>query len=265
MAMTISPFALVGGVGMIAVALGFAGYAVANRLGMKYLGLGALAWVITVAVKFTIAVPTNGWMQNRTRAFGEPWGSLVMALYGGLLTGVTEVGLTWCFLRYTRFGRAAWPRVVAFGIGFGAIEALLLGVGSLVAAIVAMKMPERLPREVLEQLAHADNLWIQLAPICERFFACLGHVGTNVMIFYAVVRQSPRWFWLAFVFKTAIDAIATAYVVSGVTKTLAQIWGMEAIAAAWGIVGLLLTIWIGRRYSQVEVAQLPIDNGIVPS
>jgi uncharacterized membrane protein YhfC len=199
--MAVSSIALVGGIGMIAVALGFFGYALTRRLGAGYLGLGALAWFVTVAVKFAIAIPANGWLFKKTHLLADPWGNAVFDTYVGLLTGITEVGLVWIVLRYTQFGRARWPRVLAFGIGFGAIEALLLGVASLAAAIVAIKMPEKLPKEVLDQLLQSDHLWVQLAPISERIFACLGHLGTNVMIFYAVSRRAPRWFWFAFLYR----------------------------------------------------------------
>ena len=246
--MTISPVALVGGIGMIAVAVAFVVYALVRRLGVGFLALGAVAWVVTVGVKVILALIANAWVRKQTLLLGEPTGTAIFSIYLGLLTGVTEVALVWVFLRFTRFGRARWPGVLAFGIGFGEIEAVLLGLSSLVLAVVAMTIPERLPKEVLAPLEHANTLWIQLAPISERIFACLGHVGTNVLLFYSVARREARWFWLAFVYKTAIDAVAGFAVVKGLTTTPVQIWTIEAIAAVWGIAGLLITLWISRRY-----------------
>jgi uncharacterized membrane protein YhfC len=246
--MTTSPVLLVGGIGMTAVAVAFVVYAFVRKLGVGYLALGAAAWVVTVAVKIVLALIANAWVRKQTLLLGEPTGTAIFSIYLGLLTGVTEVALVWVFLRFTRFGRVRWPRVLAFGIGFGAIEALLLGLSSLVLAVVALTMPERLPKEVLGPLERANNLWMQLAPISERIFACLGHIGTNVLLFYAVARREPRWFWLAFVYKSAIDAVAGFAVVKGLTTTPVQIWTIEAIAAVWGIAGLLITLWISRRY-----------------
>jgi uncharacterized membrane protein YhfC len=246
--MTISPVVLVGGIGMIAVAVAFVVYALVRRLGVGFLALGALAWVVTVGVKVVLSLLANAWVREKTLLLGEPTGTAIFSIYLGLLTGVTEVALVWVFLRFTRFGRARWPRVLAFGIGFGAIEALLLGLSALVLAVVALKIPERLPKEALAPLERADSLWMQLAPISERIFACLGHIGTNVMLFYCVARQKPRWFWLAFVYKSAIDAVAGFAVVKGLTTTPVQIWTLEAIAAVWGTAGLLITVWISRRY-----------------
>jgi len=263
--MAVSSVSLVGGIGMIAVALGYFGYALARRLGAGYLGLGALAWFVTVAAKFAIAIPANGWVLQKTHLLADPWGNAVFVTYVGLLTGITEVGLVWIFLRYTQFGRAHWPRVLAFGIGFGAIEALLLGVASLAAAIVAIMMPEKLPKQALDSLLQGDHLSIQLAPISERIFACLGHLATNVMIFYAVSRRAPRWFWLAFLYKTAIDAAAAVYLGSKSAEiSPARIWTMEALTALWGIAGLLVTLWIARRYDQHEQAQVPDDPHVEP-
>jgi uncharacterized membrane protein YhfC len=206
--MTVSPIALVGGIGMIVVALAFFGYAFVRRLGAAYVGLGALAWFVTVAVKVAIALPANPWIHQKTQLLRSPWGDTVFNIYVGVLTGITEVALVWLFLRYSQFGRARWPQVVAFGIGFGAIEALLVGLGSLVSVALAMTIPDKLPKDALEQVAQSAHLSIQLAPISERIFACLGHLATNVMLFYAVSRRAPRWFWLAFVYKSAIDAAA---------------------------------------------------------
>jgi uncharacterized membrane protein YhfC len=258
--MTVSPIALVGGIGMIVVALAFFGYAFVRRLGAAYVGLGALAWFVTVAVKVAIALPANPWIHQKTRLLRAPWGDTVFNLYVGVLTGITEVAMVWLFLRYTQFGRARWPQVVAFGIGFGAIEALLVGAGSLVSVALAMTIPDKLPKDALEQVAQSAHLSIQLAPISERIFACLGHLATNVMLFYAVSRRAPRWFWLAFVYKSAIDAAAALYLEEHtITISLARLWTMEAAAAVWGIAGVFVILWIGRRYEQ------PADMGSAPA
>ncbi len=265
--MTISPIAFVGGIGMIVVALAFFGYALVKRLGADYLGWGALAWVVTVAAKVAIALPLNGWVHHQTQLLSAPWGDAVFNIYVGLLTGITEVLMVWLFLRYTRFGRARWPQVLAFGIGFGAIEALLVGAGAVASVAVSMAIPDKIPKDALEKVAQSGHLAIQLAPICERIFACLGHLATNVMLFYAVSRRAPRWFWLAFAYKSAIDAVAAAYLQSdSTTISLAWLWGMEALTAVWGIAGLLVTLWIGRRYDQATeappttVESAPLDH-----
>ncbi len=55
----LSPWVLLSGIGMLVVSSGF--IVVALRAGgtWAYLGLGALMWVVTVAVKFLIAIPLN--------------------------------------------------------------------------------------------------------------------------------------------------------------------------------------------------------------
>lgn len=263
--MTVSPIALVGGIGMTTVALGFFGYALGRRLGASYLGLGALAWFVTVAIKLAIAIPANGWVFRKTHLLAEPWGNALFDIYVGLLTGITEVGLVWIFLRFTRLGRARWPQVVAFGIGFGAIEALLLGVAALVVAIVAMKIPDRLPKELLDQLLQSDHWWVQLAPISERIFACLGHLATNVMIFYALSRRAARWFWLAFIYKSLIDAVAAVYQLSKTaTISPARLWAIEGFTAIWGVAGLLVMLWIASQYRRNEQMQIPNERNLDP-
>jgi uncharacterized membrane protein YhfC len=250
--MSISPTALVGGSGMILVALGVVAYGWARRLDWRYLVLGALAWIVTVGLKVAFAISLSQRLLAHARVWPEPWATVATSLAGGVLTGVFEVGLVWLVLRYTLLGRASWNQAFAFGAGFGAIEALLLGLVALTGAIVAMNAPQRLPEKVLEQMARSDNLLFQLAPIWERVFACLGHIAANVMIFYAVVRRAPRWIWLAFVYKSAIDAVAVIAHVKGYTDSLGPIWGVEAVVCLWGIAGLLVAIWIKPRYPQTE-------------
>lgn len=252
--MELSPVSLVGGLGMIAVAIGFIAYALLRRLGWGYLLLGMLGWVLTVAVKFAFAIPVNPVVLHETAELSEPWKVISLFLYGGLMTGLTEVLLVWIALRYTRLAIVPWSRVAAFGLGFGAIEALLLGIGSLTAALVGILSPEVLPDVALTELAKADRIVVQLAPISERFFTCLGHLATCVMIFYAARVPLTRWFWWALIYKSAIDGVATLAHTHGFLGSPLHLWIIESIVVGWAITGLAVTWKIRARWPE------PVSN-----
>lgn len=245
----LSPIALLGGTGMILVALGFTAYAGRQHLGWKYFSLGMLAWVVTVAVKFAVAVPVNPVVfKALTRLLPQTFGTGLFIVYVGLLTGMTEVLLVWLVMRYTRLGRATWNQALAFGIGFGVVEAMLLGIASLATFLTAMLSPQSVPSQALAQLAQANNPLLGLAPTVERFSAIFVHILSSVLIFFGVARAEWRWFWLAFVGKSLLDAWASFGQLSGMTATLEQIWILEAVIIVWGVVSWAGTRWVGRRY-----------------
>jgi hypothetical protein len=109
-------------------------------------------------------------------------------------------------------------------------------------------------------LARADRALVILAPIWERFFATLGHIFCNLLIFYSVARRQAKWFWLAFGYKTLIDAVAAyALIVIGkaqLAESLTKLWSLEAIVAVWGFVAWLGIRWLLRNYP-VEIAASP--------
>ena len=251
---TISTLALLGGSGMIAVAIGFVIYAALRKLGWSYLGLGALAWVVTVVLKFVWAVPINRSVYDGLySALPEALAAMSFYLYVGALTGVFEVGIVWLVMRYTRLGQVSWKRALSFGIGFGAVEALLLGLNSLGTVVAALVAPGVFPLEALEQISRLNNVLYGLAPILERFSIVLVHILANVLIFYAIAQRKPKWFWLALIYKTSIDAVAAFAQFWGL-ETLAKIWAIEAVVALWGIVGWLGIRWVQQRYpNQAEV------------
>jgi uncharacterized membrane protein YhfC len=236
----VSPTGLIAGIGMILVALGFIAYAGVRRLGWGYLLLGALFWVIAVALKFILAGALNSRLYFAITG-GVPTlaGQVIFSLYIGALTGLTEVLLVWLVLRYTRLGQAPWKRALAFGIGFGAFEALLLGFSSLASMLVAILQPASLPPAALAVLADQSRLAWALAPVVERFFTILVHIFTSLLIFYAVVKREARWMWLAFLYKTLLDAGAGYVQLIGLSSLLI-VWAAEAFVAVMGGLG-----WIG--------------------
>ncbi len=241
---------------MILVALSFAAYAGLRQLGWGALGLGALAWGATVALKFAWAIPFNPPIYTAINQAQPSLGVPLFALYVGALTGIFEVGLVALLLNYTRLGRAAWPRTIAFGIGFGAIEALLLGVSSLSSMLAAMVISVALPPAPIEVLARLGNVLWGLAPIVERLATILIHICSNVLIFYAVNTRQARWFWLAFGYKTAIDAVAAASVHINGIDTLRHVWTFEAILMLFGLAGWLGLRWLAPRYQALEIKEV---------
>lgn len=244
----VQPIALLAGAGMLLVALGYVTYALVRKLGLAYLGLGALAWGLTVALKFAWAIPLNTPIYNAlTGRLSEGLANLIFYVYVGALTGVFEGAITWLVLRYTSLGRVRWGRALAFGIGFGAFEALLLGLSNVGSVLVALTAPESLPPTTLEQIAQLNSVLFGLAPVWERFFTVLIHIFANVLLFYGAVKREARWFWLSFAYKTGIDAVAAVAQLQGLV-TPGDIWIIEAIVALWGIAGWFGTRWVAARY-----------------
>jgi uncharacterized membrane protein YhfC len=247
---TVPPLALMSGIGMVVVAIGFVVYVIVTRqTDWKYLGLGALGWIVTILLKFTWAASADPIVyRSLTEALPEAAAMPVFYLYVGALTGVFEVAVVWLVMRYTRLGQeTTWQRALSFGIGFGAVEALLLGILSTANTAMAMTTPDLFPIGALEQIAQASNPLYGLAPVVERFFTILIHTLSNVLVFYAVAQKQSRWFWLAFAYKTLLDTAAAFGQMTGL-GTLAALWAIEAFVVVQGALGWLGLRWIRRRY-----------------
>lgn len=251
----VKPWALASGIGMCAVAFVFVTYAARQKLGGKYIILGGAAWGISVALKFIFALLANQPLYNLLfTTFTDKIAGPLMWVYVGSLTGIFEVGLVYLFLKLTRWGRASWKQALAFGIGFGGVEALLLGLNSLISVGVVLLMPGQFDGATLNAVAQANNLLYSAAPIIERIFVVLVHVFCGTAIFCAINASKPRWFWAAFILKTALDSVA-AYAQLNPQNTLGFLWALEGVIVIFGLISLYGTWILSKRYPQVEQAQ----------
>jgi uncharacterized membrane protein YhfC len=263
----LSPVVLLGGVGMVLVALGYVVFALARKLNLKYVGLGALGWVGAVVLKFAWAIPVNGPMLAfLDRSLPEDVARFTFYIYVGFLTGFFEVILVYLALRFTRSGRetaSTWQGALAFGVGFGALEAFLLGLLSLVGTLPAVVMPQLYPLPSLQDIARANDVVWAVAPIWERFFTVLIHIVSNVLICYAIARRQVGWMWLAVAYKTLLDAVAAFGQVNGI-NTPAMLWGIEAVIGVMGTLGWLGTRWLIARYPHAEAEEQPTASAPLP-
>lgn len=252
-AIRLGPIILLPGIGMILAALAFVIYAARRKmLGWRYLGLGALFWALTVAVKFVFAIPVNPLVFQALGVTSEHLfspGNVVAYLYIGALTGIFEAGLAWLILRKSHWGKADWSQALVFGIGFGVIEALLLGLAGFGSALVSLLSPEVLPISTLGSLANNATLGMGLAPIIERLSVILAHIFSCVLIFYAIASGESKWGWLAILYKTLLD-IPAGFAAFWGADMVGKIWTLEAVIAIFGLIGLWGTLQIARRYLQ---------------
>jgi hypothetical protein len=204
---------------MILVALAAAlGFRRATRESWRWLACGALLWTVAVAIKFFLAFSLNGPLLGLLQA-RLPHAAFIAlgSTYIGLLTGITEVAITLAAgLRWPRL--AATPhRALAIGVGAGAVEALLLGIGTAIAPLALAANRLELPAVTATAI---------LAPSFERVIALVCHTAVHAMTLYAVATRRWRWFWSAFLLFSALDGVAGFYHITGLLAT-ANPWLLE--------------------------------------
>ena len=253
----LTPVALLPGLGMLGVALGFLIYARHCHAPWRYIAGGAAAWTGTVILKFAWAIPVNPGFYTALERLLPPALTLpLFSLYVGALTGVFEVGITALLVRRFRIGHTSWRQVLGFGIGFGAIEAIVLALSPLLTVSLGLLQPSVVPYQVLSGLQQYNDVLMGLAPVAERFFMIWVHLCSTVAIFYALATRRSRWFWAAFVFKSGVDAVAAGAQLVGI-QTVAQLWVVEAIFAVWGVAGWIATRTIHARYPGESLQPAP--------
>lgn len=237
--------ALISGFGMILVGVGFVFYWIrAARVPLLPFLWGALLWVITVAIKFAVAIPFNRpLLKYFILALHPVTGGIAFSVYVGLLTGIFECGLCYLVIRLTFMREYDFNHAIAFGIGFGAIEAILLGLVALIKVLVPGH-----PAGVVPLVSIS-------IPIVERFFTILVHVFSAVLIFYSIRYRKFSYFLLSFFTKTAMDGFAGWFSLN-FKFTPANLWMAEGVVTVFGIFSFIGSIWIKKKY--------PADAGPKP-
>lgn len=230
----------VSGLLMLTVGLGAAVFAARSfRIQWRWLWCGVLVFDVAVALKYGIAAVTNepllAWLKHTL-----PRSQYLLAgsIYGGLLSGVTEVAVT------LLAGRL-WPRLAqspqraaGVGLGAGCNEAVLLGLIS-TAVVAAPSLPT------------AGSLAVLLIPPLERLLLIFVHTAVRMLALYAVATRSMRWFWAAFLFFSAIDALATFYHLNGLINSpdgqTYSVW-IELTFLPFAIAAIAIAEGLGRRW-----------------
>lgn len=243
----INPLFYISGLGMVAVAIIAILYILNQNASPFILFLGGLSWIISVAMKFLWASKTNKKVLEYLNDHLSPELSGPLSWsYIGLLTGVFECGFVLILVLFTPLlYQATWIDVLSFGIGFGAVESLFIGIIS----ILTLLNPQKITPDTLERYElNRNNLLTIPLGIVERISTLFIHIFTCTLIFIAVQEGSYFFFWVSFLFKSLIDSIAGwLHLEKDIknVKSAYQHWKYQLIFLVLGIVSLAGVLILG--------------------
>jgi hypothetical protein len=229
-----------------------------TRLPYRWFWVGAALWFVAVAIKFAVAIPTNGPVfKFLAGTLPAPAFIVVGGLYGGLQSSLCEIGLTWlAVLRWRQIGRDA-ERAIGIGVGAGAFEAFLLGLAAgigVITVIAGVENTEPL-RQQIDAAAGSNRLFWLIAS-AERVIAILCHASTRALVILGVVHRRP-WmiFWGVFIF-TVLDAIATGAHLTGKLGSISM-WWIELAILPLAIVSIPILRWCYSRWGAAASGTAP--------
>jgi uncharacterized membrane protein YhfC len=184
----------------------------------------------------------------------NPW---IYAVYGSLAAGLfEETGRLIAFKLFLKKHRSPSDGI-AYGLGHGGIEFLLIGglgaVSSLVMAIMLnngnLESALTLKHVSEEQITTIKNSILNIdftnvaLGLFERSMALLLQVGMSMMVFYGVVTKKYRFYFFAISFHVAVD-FSAALAQKGI---ISPIWIVELIIIPFAIVAILIAINLYKK------------------
>ena len=195
---------------------------------------GALAFTVSqLLIRIPIlqfVLPNFGWFAVMQL---YPWR---YGLFLGLTAGLAEETARWIAARCFLKGRDTLGHGLAFGLGHGGIEAMLLIGPNMIAGAVMVLAGQ-------ESLFPTD--WGNvLTAGAERIFAMAFHAGASLLVLYGVRERKAFRYWAL---ALALHGLMDAAVVILPAQFGVGIAGLELCAAVTGALTLALGIWLFRR------------------
>ncbi len=231
--------------------------------------LGALFFVLVQIVHTPLVLLTQpGLASLLVVSFGELTAIIALGIYLGLLAGVFEEPG-----RYIVFKRA-FPRfrlkldkksALMFGIGWGGIESLLVGIVLLLTMfsyVSAVPLTEQdlqdmnsqyyggiLTEEQLGMMAQQNQALLGLTPLdilpslAERLMAIMFHIGLTMMVFSSVVSGRKMLLWLAVGIHALLDFLVVA------SLPFYGVWATEGVLAVFALGAYMYSrkVWLRKE------------------
>lgn len=209
---------------------------------LRAFGIGALVFFVSqVVLRLPWQIPLGRWVQ------GHPEWLIPFLLFSSLTAGVFEETGRWLGYRHLLTVERSRRVGIMFGLGHGALEAILLAgvplAGLLVSWVLAAqgRLSPVAVDAIRQQTAALDFWKIQLAAL-ERASAIAVHVGLALVVLQIWKRGGLRWLAVAIVLHFAINATAALLVL----KLQLSPWLGELVLVAMAAAVLTLGLRLAR-------------------
>ena len=179
---------------------------------LRALGMGALVFFVSqVVLRLPWQIPLGRWVQS------HPEWLVPFLLFSSLTAGLFEETGRWLGYRHLLTAERSRRVAIMFGLGHGALEAILLAGlplgGLLVSWVLAAqgRLPPSAADAISQQTAALEFWKIQLAAL-ERASAIAVHVGLALIVLQVWKRGGLRWLALAILLHFSINATAALLV-----------------------------------------------------
>jgi hypothetical protein len=232
---------------------------------LRWYWAGAGLWTVAVVLKVICALLSNAFVLHMLKGLPHSMYVTLGGLFVGVESSLFEMGLTLlAVLLWRQLGRDA-SRATTIGIGAGAFEAFLLGIGPIATAVflTLSKSPEAQKALVqLEKVAVTTPLYWLAGPV-ERIIAVLCHASTRALILLGVSKRRYALVLWGFIFFTLLDGLAGGVHVAGLVGKISM-WWIELALVPFAVVSVLVLAWSFRRWpgSSLEGEALSGDDDI---
>jgi uncharacterized membrane protein YhfC len=207
-----------------------------EKISWKVIGVGALTWFLFTQV---LEGMLHLYVLQHTTIPKIPW---AFVLYGILAAGIFEEVGRYVMMRYMLPLHRAWKDGVAFGIGHGGIESLLIGVlGGVQVFILGMLLNAgqlesiKIPASALQSLTTVLTApsWVFLLMGLERVFAFIFQIAMSVLVMYALRYGKIIFVLYAVVLHAFFDLMPAMY-----QAHIAPLWLTEIFVAVFALIAL---------------------------
>jgi len=184
------------------------------------------------------------WNKSTKQFFENPWAFM---LYGGLMAGIFEETGRFIMMKFALKKYREWKDGLAFGLGHGGMEAVLLvGVNSVMMIVFSFMINNGTFESLLineqakealtpikDQLTNGSSFIILLGGI-ERLSALAIHLGLSILVLYGIRSKRIIFLFLAILIHAVFDFPAALYQ-AGVIKNIYIVEALIALIAAGSI------------------------------
>ncbi len=238
-----------------------------EKISLKAVFIGAIGFFIATQI---LEAPIHKMVliNNKTTAelFRNPW---LYMLYGGLMAGIFEEISRYLMFKFVLKDNRQWKDGLAYGIGHGGIEAMLIvGITFLNNIIMALQINsgsfekllqvegapvEALKTVYIQMVSSPSYIW-GIASI-ERICTMIIQIALSLIVLYSIKERKKIYLFLAILIHALIDFPAALHQ-AGVIKSIAFIEEFLIIVA---VIALVFIVKSKKLFSDKKINANLID------